>query len=305
MALPQLQPSDIESIIPNCRVNGDQLNGGQKIVFPCSVHGENCAVKFVLLNNLSDDLDGTVTSKIEALRARVEREITIMRKVDSPNIVKMGSVDLTTTTYNGQNLLYYSEEWIDGQDLAHIIQESGKLPIIDAVRLCRDMVQGISELWALSKVHRDIKPQNIIRRASDGVNVLLDLGLAFDLDDKSLTQYGCVPGTKIYFSPEQLDIAHKRDIDFRSDLFSLGIVLYQALIGNHPFYTYGMPDQELFLRIMNQPIIVPNTIDTTIPKAVSDIVCRLLNKQPNGRYRKCSILLNELDQIISSLEVQL
>ena len=109
MNLPQLQASDIEIIIPNCKVNGKQLNGGQKIVFPCRVNGKNCAVKFVLLNNLADDLDGTVASKIESLRARVEREIAIMKRIDSPNIVKMGSVDLTAITYKKQNLLYYSE----------------------------------------------------------------------------------------------------------------------------------------------------------------------------------------------------
>lgn len=302
MALPQITPSDVESLIPNCKVIGNPLGGGQKLVFPCSVNDTHCAIKFILLSNLTDDFDGTVVSKVEAIRARVEREIAIMQKIDSPYIVKMGTVALTATALSGQNVLFYSEEWIDGCDLSQILQSTKKLPAIEVAKLGANIVQAISELWNLSKVHRDIKPQNITKRSVNGSYVLLDLGLAFDLDDKSLTQFGLIPGTKIYFSPEQLDITHKRDIDFRSDLFSLGIVLYQAVTGMHPFYTYGMLDQDLFSRIIQQPVIAPSTIDASLPKTLSDIICRLLSKQPSGRYRKCSLLLDEFEKINVELE---
>ena len=299
MELPEILPIDVENMISDCKVVGPQLSGGQKTVFPCFVNGQKCAIKIIRLNNLSDDMDGTVASKIEVVRARVEREIAIMRKIDSPHIVKMGSVDLTAVTYNNQNILYYSEEWIDGQNLFQILCGCSKLPVETVLHLCFHITCAISELWKLNKVHRDIKPQNIIQQSSDGNFILLDLGLAFDLDDKSLTQYGYVPGTKIYFSPEQLDIAHKRDIDFRSDLFSLGIVVYQAITGSHPFYRYGISDAELFHRIKTEKVVPPNIIDQGVPKPVSDIICRLLSKQPSERYRKCDILLDELKQIIN------
>ncbi len=304
MALPQITSSDVEALIPNCKVVGNSLGGGQKLVFPCSVGGTLYAIKFILLNNLTDDFDGTIASKVETVRARVEREIKIMQKIDSPFIAKMGAVNLTAATLSEQNILFYSEEWIDGQDLSQILQSSNKLTPAEVVKLGTNIVKAISELWNLNKVHRDIKPQNITRRACDGSYVLLDLGLALDLDDKSLTQFGFVPGTKVYFSPEQLDVAHKRDIDFRSDLFSLGSVLYQAITGMHPFYTYGMPDQELFLRINSQPIIAPNTVDPNIPKSLSDIICRLLSKQPSGRYRKCLLLLDEFRKTSVELGVE-
>lgn len=303
MTLPQIKSADVETLIKNCSVIGPQLSGGQKIVFPCCINGENCALKILLLNNLSDDLDGTVTSKIEMVRARVEREISIMKRIDSPFIVRLGNVNLTATTYNDQNILFYSEEWIDGQDLFHLIQSKKKLDVKTVMQLCLDITNAISELWKLNKIHRDIKPQNIIQRSENSRFVLLDLGLAFDLDDKSLTQYGFVPGTKMYFSPEQLDIVHKRDIDFRSDLFSLGIVAYQAITGIHPFYVFGMSDQELFYKIINQPVIPPNMIDPNIPKTASDMICRLLSKQPSGRYRKCDILMSELNQTLETMEV--
>lgn len=302
MALPQLTAADVEAIIPNCKVVFPSLGGGQKIVFPCCIDGKQCAVKFILLGELKDDLDGDVQSKMDTVRARVEREISIMREIDSPNIVKMGGIGLTPAIIQGQSLLYYSEEWVNGASLSTILQDA-KLPVNEVLKLCVDITQGISALWNLNKVHRDIKPQNIIRRHSDNAYILLDLGLALDLEDKSLTQYGYVPGTKIYFSPEQLDINHKRDIDFRSDLFSLGIVLYQSLTGIHPFYRYGMSDQELFARIINQKIDSPSTVDVTIPQSVSNIICRLLSKQPSGRYRKCSLLIDEVNRIRDSLEV--
>lgn len=304
MALPQLTSADVEAIVPNCKVIAPALGGGQKIVYPCSIEGHRCAVKFILLGELKDDLDGDVQSKIDTVRARVEREIAIMRRINSPNIVRMGGLELTSVTFHGQSLLYYSEEWIEGQDLAVILRRNRKLSLADSVIMCRDIVNAISELWALNKVHRDIKPQNIIRRADDNSFVLLDLGLAFDLDDRSLTQYGLVPGTKFYLSPEQLDINHKRDIDFRSDLFSLGVVLYQSLTGIHPFVTAGLTDQELFWRICTQPVIPPIVIDNSIPQEISNIACRMLSKQPSCRYRKCSMLLSELETIITSLGVR-
>ena len=304
MSLPNLSAADVEAIVPNCKVIGAPAGGGQKLVFPCEINGKKFALKFIFLNNLTDNLNGSVISQIDSIRARVEREIDIMKSINSHNVVKIGPVQLTATSYNNQNLLYYSEEWIEGQDLAVILRSNGKLSSTDSVIMCHDIVNAISELWALNKVHRDIKPQNIMRRADDGSFVLLDLGLAFDLDDKSLTQYGFVPGTKFYFSPEQLDINHKRDIDFRSDLFSLGVVLYQSLTGIHPFAATGLTDQELFRRICTQPVVPPIVIDNSIPQAINNIDCRMLSKQPNGRYRKCSMLLSELDTILTSLGVK-
>lgn len=303
MSLPNLSFTDVEAIVPNCKVVGTPSGGGQKLVFPCEISGEKYALKFIFLNNLTDNLNGNIVSQIDSIRARAEREIDIMKRIDSNNVVKIGPVQLTATSYNNQNLLYYSEEWIEGQTLAELLKNNDSLSPTESVIMCRDIVNAISELWTLNKVHRDIKPQNIMCRASDGSFVLLDLGLAFDLDDKSLTQYGFIPGTKFYLSPEQLDIKHKRDIDFRSDLFSLGVVLYQSLTGMHPFASVGMSDQELFHRIYTQQIIPPIIINNSISLALNNVVCRLLSKQPSGRYRKCSILLDELDTILSSLGV--
>ena len=139
MALPQLTSADVETIVPNCKVVSSPLGGGQKIVFPCCIDGKQCAVKFILLGELKDDLDGNAQSKIDTVRARVEREIAIMRKINSPNIVKMGSLELTSASFQGQSLLYYSEEWIEGESLWTILQTT-KLSVTEALKLCADIL---------------------------------------------------------------------------------------------------------------------------------------------------------------------
>lgn len=302
---PRINTEDVVSIIPDCQVIGKPRRGGQKIVFPCEIDNKKYAIKFILLRDLNDESEeSTDYSDIEEIRSRAERELSIMKKVSSYNLIKMGSIDLTHVEYRKQDLLYYTEEWIDGEDVSEILQKDVILDIQEVLKLGVDIATAIQQVWEQTKnVHRDIKPQNIIRRKIDGSYVLLDLGMAFDLEDKSLTKMGYVPGTKMYFSPEQLDWRRKRDIDFRSDLFSLGIVMYQAITGVHPFYVHGMSDNELFNRIININPIQPATISVNISKDINDVIMRLLNKMPNARYRKTSFLINRLRELMQQLEV--
>lgn len=86
--------------------------------------------------------------------------------------------------------------------------------------------------------------------------------------------------------------------------FSVQLASLIRYMQKHPFYEYGISDQELFKRIMSLQVIPPATVDSTIPRPVSDIICRLLSKQPNSRYRKCSLLIDEVNRIRDLLEVQ-
>lgn len=295
MNLPNLDKNDVECIIKNCTSTGDTLQGGQKLVFPCKIDDKKCAVKFILLSDRNQDIDDLRISMIDSIYARAIREINIMKKINSPHVIKLMDDEPKKIQYNNQTMLMYIEEWIDGENLYEILKK-GIISNEECIKLCEGITTAISELWKINIVHRDIKPQNIMRRKNTGDYILLDMGLAFDLEDKSLTQYGFIPGTKMYFSPEQLDFKNKRDIDFRSDLFSLGIVMYQAITGKHPFYQYGMQDYQLFQNIINNPIVNPSLINPHISNVLDEIVCRLLSKQPNGRYRKCELLLDKLLQ---------
>ncbi|MBQ8763857.1 MAG: serine/threonine protein kinase [Clostridia bacterium] len=300
MNIPLINSDDIEAMFGNCKVLNAPLKGGQKLVFPCEINGKKCALKFILLGDSSGDIDPNREAIIDAIQARAIREVNIMDNIDSPFIVKLGDIKIQSIRYNNQEMLVYSEDWIEGESVQSIISRE-KLSVKECINLCRDIAKAISELWSHSIVHRDIKPLNIIRKKNDGTYVLLDMGLALDLEDKSLTRYGDVPGTKIFLSPEQLDYQHKRDIDFRSDLFALGIVMYQASTTKHPFYEIGMTNDELFTNIIRNPIVPPINLNEDMPIGLNNIICRLLSKQPNCRYRKIDILLDELNNLETNL----
>lgn len=305
MGLPKLNGVDVEKIIPKCEAVGEPSIGGQKIVFPCLFNKKKNAIKFMLVEpdlSESDENEGA-TSILDQVTARAYREVQILNKCNSPYIIKLGDIGLNKTTYKNQYLLYFSEQWVEGRDLKEELSQKGPFSLEEGLKVCIHMSMAILELWKLNKIHRDIKPGNIIHDNETENYILLDMGFAFDLEDKSLTAYGMVPGTKIYFSPEQLSPDKKRQMDFRSDLFNLGTVLYEIMTGKHPFYNKGITDYEIFKRISEYNPPVPSTINKNIPKEFDEIIMRLLSKKPHMRYRNCEQLIEKVNEIQRIVEV--
>lgn len=230
MALPTISEADIGRLIPGSSDIARIGAGGQKLVYRVRLAQALFAIK---LASLPDDFDpGAADADDTVLRAR--RETAIMKECASPYIVKPGPIELSTTEISGQNLLYFSEEFIEGHNLAEVLKLEGPLQVDSLIRLAMQMSVAIEELWSLGKIHRDIKPSNIMKRSGSGDFVLLDTGLAFDVAGESISA-GFPVGTMAYFSPEQFDYTSRRVMDFRSDLFSLGVTLYEAATGEHPF----------------------------------------------------------------------
>lgn len=298
----EINRKDAEVLVPQCRIIGNGQAGGQKTVFPCEICGNKYALKIMQLRDISSDCNGDVQSKINAIVSRAQREISILKHFDSPYIVKLGPIDLKSTTLNGVNYIYYTEEWIEGKDLGLLLKPNSFQEPLEVVKIGLNIGKAIEELSILNIVHRDIKPQNILKRENTGEYVLIDLGLAFNPDENSLTQTGCVVGTPPYFSPEQLDLTQKKTLDFRSDLFSLGVVMYQTLTGQHPFFKVGMRDNELYRLIYNSIYTDPIKVNPGTPLGLNNVIKKMLWKKPNGRYRKCSLLLDELNNVYSELE---
>jgi serine/threonine-protein kinase len=209
-------------------------------------------------------------------------------------LVKLGPIGLTFVEFEGQRLIYFSEEFIDGKDLKMVLREDGRLATADAIRLGLHVGRAIDALWKLEKIHRDIKPANIMRR-SNGEFILLDAGLVFDLGAETVS-VGPV-GTRPYFSPEQFDFGSRRTVmDFRSDLFSLGVTMYELLTGVHPFWEQNDSLASLCHKIVNQPAQPPNE-RCTVPDDLNDIILRLLGKSPHLRYRRCQLFLDALEAV--------
>jgi serine/threonine-protein kinase len=196
----------------------------------------------------------------------------------------------------GENkYIYYLEEYIDGQPL-DIVQK----PLSFA--LCKNLglqiCEAVDHLWNMKKVHRDIKPGNIMQRAGQDNFVLLDIGLALDLEGITLTQAGNVVGTPLYFSPDQLKLVNsRRDLDFRSDLHALGVVMYECIAGVHPLWNPAVPQMNIIANVLNVKPLPMRHFRGDTPAALEEIVLRLLEKEPNLRYARIRHLVEELEGV--------
>lgn len=278
--------------------------GGQKRVFKCEQDGATWALPLVLVSdNPAITLDGDDSEfglSSDQVIARLRREVEIMRKCDSPHLVKMGPMEVTPVEIENLSILYFLEEYIVGDDLKHIMAQ-GLMSINEIKDVGVHVTRAIDALWtgdpSQQIIHRDLKPANVMRRASTGDFVVLDVGLAFDLLDESISHPGQVPGTTLYFTPDQLDHTKKRQMDFRTDMFALGVILYEATTGRHPFYSAGLSTMDLFKSILHAKPKPVRDLRPDVPNGLEVIIMRLLAKKPHLRYRTCESLLEALDQV--------
>lgn len=274
------------------KIVGDPQIGGQKIVFPCTINNQKYALKFILLSENQDDSDSDDEPDLNSDYERALRETKTMEEINSPFLVKLGPIKLTKKIFNNKLYVFYTEEWIEGRILSNVILNSR-----ECIQLGIDIGSAIKELALKKKIHRDIKPNNIIQR-SNGHFVLLDLGLLYDKEDISLTRTTFAPGTIPFYSPEQIDPRRKRDMDFRSDMFSLGIVMFMCITGKYPFGDLGnMTAYEYESNILTKAVPPAEQFNNNIPHSLSRVISRLLEKHPSGRYRNCELLINDLRNI--------
>lgn len=233
---------------------------------------------------------------LDDVTSRAQREVETMQQCSTPHLVGMGPIGLQVTDIDGNPIIYFSEEFIDGNNLRTYLRETGVFSPQEVIRLALHISEAINALWQFSKVHRDIKPQNIMRRSADGEFILLDMGLVFDLQDESLS-IGPV-GTPLYFSPEQTDFSNRRTVmNFRSDLFSLGTVMYEMATGEHPFTKSANTTWEVIGNIANMNPLPPIELRPDLPERLSEVIMRLLAKRPALRYRSIDLFQRALREI--------
>lgn len=290
--LPTISPEEVEQLIPVASDVTEIGSGGQKRVFRGDIEGTAYALKFALTPIVPEDIESEefVLTDVEL---RAQREVDTMRECKSPHIVKLGPVGLEFVEVDDEHLLFFSEEFIEGKDLRTLLRDDGRLSEDEVVLLGLHIAEAIHELWQFGKIHRDIKPANIMRREAGGDFVLLDAGLVFDIvgDSLSVSPVGTVP----YFSPEQFDFTNRRTVlDFRSDVFSLGVTMYELLTGTHPFWTPGDSSHSLYNKITTESPQPPSKRVDGVPEELDEIILRMLGKSPHLRYRRCDQLLEAL-----------
>lgn len=293
--LPSITPAQVVELIPQASDIREIGRGGQKLVFRGTIDGQEYALKFAKAPAGREDWEDE-ERPIDDVAARARREVETVRECASTHMVKLGPVGLQLATIDDQSLLYFSEEFIGGRDLRTALRLDGRLPPAEIVKLGLHITDAIQSLWERGKIHRDVKPANIMRREANGEYVLLDAGLAFDILGESLS-IGPV-GTPPYFSPEQFDFGNRRSVmDFRSDVFSLGVTMYQLATGQHPFWSPGDTSQALFNKITTYTPQPPSSDVSGFPEKLDEIILRMLGKSPHLRFRRCRLLIDALSEV--------
>jgi len=215
---------------------------------------------------------------------RFHREQDIGRKLEHPGVMKV-------FPENGHSQLYMVMEWVDGRLLRQLLNEQKKLPPERATRIALGIANALDYIHSHGIVHRDIKPENIMIDANDNIK-LIDFGIAADVAARRLTfaKFSQTMGTPDYISPEQ--VKGKRG-DARSDIFALGVMLYEMLTGKVP-YTGSNAFLIMNDRLLNNPI-PPREIDPTISPQLQEIIYRALEREPAKRYATAKEMILDLE----------
>jgi eukaryotic-like serine/threonine-protein kinase len=235
-------------------------------------------------------LPGAAENKTTA--SRFDREIQILKQLNHPNIVRI----VGSGTHHGQR--YYAMEYIQGESLDRVLLRRGRMSWEEVVQLGQQLCAALSHAHEKGVVHRDLKPSNLMI-LPDGTLKLTDFGIAKDLDVTQLTEANCTVGTASYMSPEQC--RGERDLTFKSDLYSLGVVLYELVTGKKPFLADNV--LEMFtLHVKGVPERPSRLVD--IPKWLDTLICQLLEKKPEQRPRDAAMVAEVLADVLEKVEAR-
>ena len=234
--------------------------------------------RFVALKLIRPELAANAS-----ILARFKQELLLSREVTHRNVIRIYDLG------DADGVKFITMEFVEGRDLRALIQEKKKFPPEEAVELMLQVCRALEAAHSLGIIHRDLKPQNIMLDRTGRI-LVMDFGLARTVEGDGMTQTGALVGTMEYMSPEQ---ALGKDLDQRSDLFSLGLILYELLTGVMPFKAESAVAS---LLKRNQERAAPvSDHDGTVPSTLSNIVSKCLERDPNLRYQSATEFLRDLE----------
>jgi serine/threonine protein kinase/Tfp pilus assembly protein PilF len=214
---------------------------------------------------------------------RFKQEILLSSKVTHRNVVRIYDLG------DASGLKFITMEYVEGEDLRHALREHGKLGINDAVDIIEQVFSGLGAAHREGILHRDLKPGNIMQDATGRV-VVMDFGLARTIVSDGMTRTGLMVGTMEYMSPEQ---AQAKELDARSDIFTVGLILYELLTGKMPYQADSTVAS--LLKRTHERAAPVSSHDAGIPRSLSSIVARCLEPDPKLRYQNTEQVLADLD----------
>ena len=251
--------------------------GGMAIVYKAR---DNKLNRFVAVKILKAEY-----SDNEEIVRKFKKEATAIAKLSDNNIVNV--LDVGTQ----ENTNYIVMELINGKTLKKVISEFGKVKYETALNIAIQVAKALDCAHKNNIIHRDIKPQNIMV-TEDGVVKVTDFGIAKSSDSATLTNTSTILGSAHYFSPEQ---ARGSFIDNRTDIYSLGIVMYEMVTGKVPFEADS--PVTIALKHLQEKVVPPKEINSKIPESLNKVILKCMEKDANNRYQDVKGLLADLEKI--------
>jgi len=261
-------------------IEGEVGRGGMGVVYRAT---DNRLQRRVAIKVLPPEL-----AFQQDIRERFTREAQTAARLSHPHIVPIHTVG------EGQGLVYFVMGYVDGESVGARLKRRGKLPADEARRIMKETADALSAAHAVSVIHRDIKPDNILLEGTRGRVMVTDFGIAKALSASSgatLTGAGVAIGTPAFMSPEQA--AGEREIDGRSDLYSLGIVSYQMLTGELPFQAPTVAG--ILMKQITEPAPDLRLQRRDVPEDLALAVSRCLEKDPENRWPTADALRRALE----------
>ncbi len=253
-------------------------NGGMATVYKAKCHVLN---RYVAVKVLRDEF----TTDEEFIK-RFAAEAQSAASLTHPNIVSIYDVG------HEDNLYYIVMELIKGKTLKQIINEDGKLPWKWSLNIVSQIASALETAHRNKIIHRDIKPHNIII-TEDGIAKVTDFGIAKVVSNSTITAFGATIGSVHYFSPEHAKGGYT---DEKSDIYSLGVVMYEMLTGQVPFDADTAVS--VALKHMQEDPIEPMELNPDIPRAVNDIIMKAMQKDTGLRYQSATEMLNDINMAL-------
>jgi serine/threonine protein kinase/tetratricopeptide (TPR) repeat protein len=220
---------------------------------------------------------------------RFRNELKAARQISHKNVCRMFDLNKEKGHY------YITMEYVSGEDLKSMIQMTGGLTAGTAVSIAKQICDGLSEAHSLGIVHRDLKPNNIMIDKGGNARIM-DFGIARTLKGKAITGSGVMIGTPEYMSPEQVE---GKDVDLRSDIYSLGIILYEMVTGGVPFE--GSSPFTIGIKQKSEKPTPPAKINPRISEDLNRLILRCLEKDKEKRFQNAGEVRSALDLIEKGL----
>ncbi|MCK4557065.1 MAG: protein kinase, partial [Candidatus Aminicenantes bacterium] len=221
--------------------------------------------------------------------ARFSNELKFARKISHKNVCRMFDLN------EEEGMHYITMEYVPGEDIKSMLRMTKQLSVGTAIRIAKQVCEGLVEAHKLGVVHRDLKPSNVMIDREGKVRIM-DFGIARSAESEGITREGRMVGTPEYMSPEQVDGV---EVDHRSDIYSLGAILFETLTGRQPYE--GESSLSIALKHKTDPTPDPKELNDLIPEELTHVIMKCMEKNREQRYQSAEELLSNLTAIEKGL----